>query len=302
MDEHFEQLQSRRIRSLVGGQRIAVMALADNLVFVTEEASHINVGLHECGRFFDQNDFRANVKKCASIKVLLVKDKKSMKVITNTHWWWMNISIPSIVFVNLYKSRYLRVSGKSSSQESLTVIWSRYKKLEVYHQGGDPSNAVSAKNSWHPTLWVTLTYWQTWTVVRSILHLPEWTLTNWIHAGTGMRVMDFCKLVLLVHLKAAERMGSETNSAWRALSENQYQWLWNIWILWALERMEDLLLRRRIITKRQLVLNLHLMQVLCLQWYNLYETSLLLFEVWKNERRCYTFHVVMPFRNSYHLD
>ena len=69
MDEHFEQLQSRRIRSLVGGQRIAVMALADNLVFVTEEASHINVGLHERGRFFDQNDLRVNIKKCTSLKV-----------------------------------------------------------------------------------------------------------------------------------------------------------------------------------------------------------------------------------------
>ena len=64
---------------------MTVMALAENLVFVTEEASHINIGLHECGRFFDQNDLRVNFKKCASIKVLLVKDKKSMKVVTNTH-------------------------------------------------------------------------------------------------------------------------------------------------------------------------------------------------------------------------
>ena len=137
------------------------MALADNLVFVTEKASHINVGLHECGGFFDQNDVRVNVKQCVSLKVLLVKDKKSMKVVTSTHWWWMNISIPSIVFVNLYKSRYLRISEKSCSQESLTIIWSLYKKAEVFYPGSDPSNAVSAKNSWHPTLHVTSTYSQT---------------------------------------------------------------------------------------------------------------------------------------------
>ena len=61
------------------------MALADNLVFVTEKASHINVGLHECGGFFDQNDVRVNVKQCVSLKILLVKDKKSMKVVTSTH-------------------------------------------------------------------------------------------------------------------------------------------------------------------------------------------------------------------------
>lgn len=56
-------------------------------------------------------------------------------------------------------------------------------------------------------------------VVKSILNLPEWNLTNWIHAGTGMRVLDLSKLVLFVCLKAAECMCSETNSACRALSE-----------------------------------------------------------------------------------
>ena len=55
--------------------------------------------------------------------------------------------------------------------------------------------------------------------VKSVLHLPEWTLTNWIHARTGLGVPDLCKRVLRVRLKAAECISSETDSACRAVSE-----------------------------------------------------------------------------------
>ena len=85
MDELLEQLQSWGIGVQVGDQQIAVMTFPDDLVLVTKEASHINIALHECGRFFDQKGLRVNVKKCNSIRVLPVKWKKSMKVVSDTH-------------------------------------------------------------------------------------------------------------------------------------------------------------------------------------------------------------------------
>ena len=57
------------------------------------------------------------------------------------------------------------------------------------------------------------------TEVKSILHLPERTLTNWIYVSIGLGVPDLCELVLHVRMKAAERMSSETDSACRAVSE-----------------------------------------------------------------------------------
>ena len=85
MDELLERLQSQGIGIQVGGQQIAVMAFADDLVLVTEEVSHMNIALHECGRFFNQKGLRVNFNKCASLRVLPVKGKKSTKVVTDTH-------------------------------------------------------------------------------------------------------------------------------------------------------------------------------------------------------------------------
>ena len=103
MNELLERLQSRGIGIQVGSQQIAVMAFTDNLVLVAEEASHMNIALHEYGRFFDQKALRVNVKKCATLRVLSVIGKNSMKVVTDTHRWWRNTPIPSIGFVDLYK-------------------------------------------------------------------------------------------------------------------------------------------------------------------------------------------------------
>ena len=52
-----------------------------------------------------------------------------------------------------------------------------------------------------------------------LLQLPGWTLTNYIHASTGLGVLGLCELVLHVHMKTAKRTSSEMGSAYRIVSE-----------------------------------------------------------------------------------
>ena len=52
MDELLEQLKKNKIRIQINGELIAVMAFADNLVLLTEDASHMIIALYECEMYF----------------------------------------------------------------------------------------------------------------------------------------------------------------------------------------------------------------------------------------------------------
>ena len=108
MDELLKQLQNQGKGIQIGDQRIAIITFVHHLVLVNEEAFHMNMALHECGRFFHHEGLKVNVTKCTTLRVLPVKEKKFLKVMTDTLWWWKNLPMPSIGFEDLYK--YLGVS------------------------------------------------------------------------------------------------------------------------------------------------------------------------------------------------
>ena len=57
------------------------MAFADNLVFLTEERIHMQIMLEEWNEFFDNKGLTANNGKCASLGVVPVPKKRTIKVI-----------------------------------------------------------------------------------------------------------------------------------------------------------------------------------------------------------------------------
>ena len=61
------------------------MAFANDLVVTTEESLRMKIPLEQCKQFFEMKGVAVNVGKCASLKSLPVKGKKSMKVVTRTH-------------------------------------------------------------------------------------------------------------------------------------------------------------------------------------------------------------------------
>ena len=54
-------------------------------------SSHMLIAIKECQRFLDQKGLKVNAGKCGSLSVLPLKGKRSMKVITGEHRWWVEL-------------------------------------------------------------------------------------------------------------------------------------------------------------------------------------------------------------------
>ena len=114
IDELIVKLKRLGIGIKLGDNLVSVMAFADDLFLLTEHSSHMLVAIKECERFLDQKGLKVNVGKSGSLRVLPVKGKCSMKVITREHRWWGEFPIPSLDLVMLqkYLGVYIRHDGK----------------------------------------------------------------------------------------------------------------------------------------------------------------------------------------------
>ena len=61
------------------------MAFAEYLVIMAEGGGETDVLLNICRQFFNEKALKVNAKKCASLQILPVKEKKSKKVMTSIH-------------------------------------------------------------------------------------------------------------------------------------------------------------------------------------------------------------------------
>ena len=85
IDKLLEKIEQKKISIKVGDTLINIMPFADDLVLITEEPGDMKILLQMCEKFFDENGLSVNATKCASLKVLPVKGKRSLKVITETY-------------------------------------------------------------------------------------------------------------------------------------------------------------------------------------------------------------------------
>lgn len=67
---------------------LKVHIFTDTLVLITEDPGDMTILLKCCEGFFDENRLLVNSTKCVSLKVLPVKGKKSMKLVTSIHRYW----------------------------------------------------------------------------------------------------------------------------------------------------------------------------------------------------------------------
>ena len=103
VDKLLEKIEQKKIGIKVGDALINIMAFADDLVLITEEPGDMKILLQMCKKFFDEKGLSVNATKCASLKVLPVKGKRALKVITETYRHWKGQPIPSINFEKLGK-------------------------------------------------------------------------------------------------------------------------------------------------------------------------------------------------------
>ena len=96
LDELIVKLKNLGIGIKMNKQLVSVMAFADDLVLITEHSSHMLVAIKGCQNFFNQKGLSVNVSKCGSLRVLPVKGKQSMKVLSCKHRWWGGITNPLV--------------------------------------------------------------------------------------------------------------------------------------------------------------------------------------------------------------
>ena len=87
------------------------MAFADDLGLITKERIHMLILIERYKKYFDEKGLNVNTEKCASLRVVPVPKKQSMKVMMKQHRQWGDETIPPMTFKEL--PRYLGVDIKS---------------------------------------------------------------------------------------------------------------------------------------------------------------------------------------------
>ena len=201
IDELIVRLKQLQIGIKLGENLISVMAFADDLVLISEHSSHMIIAIKECQKFFAQKGLNVNAGKCGSLRVLPVKGKNSMKVVTREHRWWGNLPIPSLDFEKLqkYLGVYIRHDGKIALPRSvwkikLERIMSCYltpiQKVQVIRQSISSIILYQLRLSDHGLEEARKINRLIRGAVKRILHLPSWTSSDWLHHRHGPNIPD----------------------------------------------------------------------------------------------------------------
>ena len=222
IDEMIVKLKRLGISSKLGNNLVSVMAFADDLIVVTEDPSHMLIAIKECQRFLDQKGLKVNADKCGSLRVLPVKGKRSMKVITPEHRWWGELPIPSVYFDNLqkYLGVYIQHDGKIALPRSgwkmkldrLTSCYlTRIQKIQVIRQSICSIVLFQLRLSDHGFEEARKLNRLIRGAVKQILHLPSWTSSKWRHHRRGANIPDLLITTMAARKRASQKMKLSTD-------------------------------------------------------------------------------------------
>jgi len=220
MDSLVLELQGSNMGFDIYGEKVAVMAFADDLVLISDNNYHMNSLMRIAENFFDLRGLKVNAKKSLSYRhVPVSKDsnKKNVKVEVDVHRFWKNSAIPVMGYDSLAK--YLGV--KLTPKGDIELPW---EQCEEWLRNIDkaplkPEQKVEALNDYIvPRMLHQLRLsnvgisklkrlsrlLRSW--VRKVLHLPIWTPTDWIHGSFGGMLANIEELIFKTRKKASDRM------------------------------------------------------------------------------------------------
>ena len=224
IDELIEDLKGTRIGVKLNGHPICCMAFAEDLVLISEEKIHMQILIERSKHFFDCKGLSANAGKCASLRVVLAGKKRTLKVITAKHRKWGPEDIPSLTFKDLV--RYLGVELEPDGTVKLPrKTWNTYlenlqaahlnpiQKIEATHQIVIAKIQYQLRLSDHGLEEARKLNRLIRKHVKTILHLPTWTSTAWIHHRNGVNIPDLVSTTMISRVKAARKMKTSTDPA-----------------------------------------------------------------------------------------
>ena len=217
MDELISELQSLKCGIVIDGKRVAVMAFADDLVLLSENHNEMEILLEKTRKFFDKRGLSVNASKCQSMRATPAKNKRTLKLWTNVHRWFAGKPIPSITFDTLAKYLGLSIdhTGNVAIPRSEWRLWlQRLKKAPLKPwQKIDAIKSIVVPKITHQLRLSDAGICQLRELskelrefFKSVLHLPEWTPTSWIHSSSGGGLPDICSTILAARLKASRKM------------------------------------------------------------------------------------------------
>lgn len=217
LDELLERIEKLNCGVKLDDMRIGAMAFADDLAIMAGSGGEMDILLNACREFFNEKSLTINAKKCASLRVLPVKGKKSMKVVTIVHRKWGGENIPSLTFNDLGKYLGVKLSPlgdvvlpfeqwrdwftnlKRSAlkvEQKLEVIRSSICAMIFY-----VLRVSNARITHLRKVDVLLRRWY-----RVLTHVPVWCPNAWIHHVGGGAMPCLTELVVKSRMKAVTKM------------------------------------------------------------------------------------------------
>ena len=217
MDELLDEIRSLNLGVKVGNENVGVMAFADDIILLadSEWQSSKLVRLRE--EFSNRKGLKVNAGKCLSMRMLPVKGKISLKVITEPHQWWKESALPTMDFETLSKYLGVRIDPDGVTMlpmEEWLKMFENIKKspLKPEQKIHAIKTCIILKMTYQLRLSeVGITKLRKLNVVikcwfKQILHLPEWTSDAWIHSPNGGGLGNILELILKTRKKASEKM------------------------------------------------------------------------------------------------
>ena len=177
----------------------------------------MTIALHECQNFFKNKGLKVNAGKCGNMRVLPVKGKKSMKVLTDTHRCWNEVPMPTLNFEKF--SKYLAVFITYDGEVALPITeWKTQlerlrkchlnplQKVQVIRQVVSAKMLYQIRLSDHGLQMSRKLHKLLRNEVKKIFHLPSWTGTEWLHHTKGGNIPNLLKTVMISRKKASEKM------------------------------------------------------------------------------------------------
>ena len=213
----------------IGGKLVSIMTFADDLVLIAEDPGDMKILLKTCEKFSDQKGLSVNATKCANLKVLPVKGKKSMKVVTKGHQHWRGQAMPSINFEKLGK--YLGLQTDHTEKVNLPRnLWKLYlerirsscltffQNIRVIKEVMSSKILFQLRLSDHGSEEARKLDRIIRAKVKEILHLPSWTSTDWIRSKEGLGLIELQSTVMLARKRASEKMLKSDDSLAQAVA------------------------------------------------------------------------------------
>ena len=198
IDELIVKLKKLGIGIKLGDNLVSVMAFMDDPVLISEHSSHMLIAIKECQKFFDQKGLNVKAGKCGSLRVLPEPLRVKLQKYLGVYIWHDGkIALP-------------RSTWKMKLDRLMPCYLTSIEKVQVIRQSICSIILFQLQLSDHGVEKAGKLNRLIRGTVKRILHLPSWTLSDWLHHRHGANIPDLLTTTMTARKKASQKMKIST--------------------------------------------------------------------------------------------